>query len=767
VALAGGGARGFAHIGFLKWLERHRIPVDYLSGTSMGALVGAAYAAGKSPEQIAAMVHGVPALHAVEEVEKVLRTEFAEDRAADFKALALKVHGAEPGKAFSILRQAWPGRSPELLASLAYGMDWDAVLSGAASYAELSFRRKEDHRQFPNAIEFGLRRKQLSLPRGLISSHGVGLALDRVSLPYNELPSFDDMPTPFRCVAVDLVSGEAVTFHDGPLSEALRATMAIPGVFSPVRRGPQLLVDGGLLNNLPARQLADMGADVIIAVQLSRVRLDPDRVPLGGIVDGAIDVVLEDNERRSVAEARQARPNIRVIFLTLEVGSYGSLDFTRAAQIALRGEQPPDPAVAELLRLAEETAPHWEQWQAQRRARIRPDPDPAGKVIVEAGKPDARREIETQVRRGGGLPLHPPQLEQTLTRVFGIGRYKSVGYRTVDAAGQSALRIDAEEKFHGPPFVRFLAEVNGSETDNIQFNALARLTALDVGRYGAEWRTDISIGSRTALASEYDRPIAGSRFFLAPRLLAERTSQNVFQGRDRVAEYLADRVLAALDLGYRFTRRDELRSGVEIGRMHARVRVGSPLLARLDGVVSRAFLRWSHDGQDSPIVPRRGLNLVLEGSWYADSPGANARFPQAHTRGTAFFPVDRRGSLFTVFSGGTTFNETAPPAQEFTLGGPFRLGALGLDERRGNHFLYASTGYIREIFRTSPPFGMRLHLGAWYEAGKVFESTPPRGYYSNGSLGIVMETPLGPLFLGGSIGEEGRRKLYFKLGRFF
>lgn len=312
-----------------------------------------------------------------------------------------------------------------------------------------------------------------------------------------------------------------------------------------------------------------------------------------------------------------------------------------------------------------------------------------------------------------------------------------------------------------------LAEVNGADVDNVQFNFMARLTAMDVGRYGAEWRTDVSIGSRTAIASEYDRPLHATGFFIAPRMLAERATQNLFQGKDRVATYRVDRALGGVDVGYRFRRLGELRSGAEAGHISALVSVGNPLLPRLDGTVSRAFVRWVHDGQDSPIVPHRGLLVNAEGSWYMASPGANNRFAQTILRTSMFFPVNPRGSIFTIWTGGTTFNDSAPPAQAFTLGGPFRLGALGLDEVRGTHMAYAALGYVHEIFRTSPPFGTRIHVGGWYEVGKIFEAVPNRGYYSNGSLGVILDTPLGPLILGGSVGEEGRRKLYFKLGRFF
>ena len=638
VALAGGGARGFAHIGFLKWLERNRIPVDAISGTSMGALVGAAYAAGKSPEQIEQLFEG---------------------------------------------------------------MDWEAVLAGKAAYSHLSYRRKEDDRVFPNAIEFGFRKKTLTLPQGLVSNHAVGLVIDRLLLPYGPLGSFDELPIPFRCVATDLVKGEVVTFRGGSLPEALRATMAIPGVFSPVRRPGQLLVDGGILNNLPTEALLEMDVDVVIAVRLSRLPRVAEDLPVSGILDGAVDVVLETNERRSVEAARQ---KVRVIFLTLDVGAFTSTDFAQAAALAARGEQIEAAAAAELRQLAQETQSGWDAWQQARRARVRESHAAVRGIDVAARKEDARREIETEVARGGGEPLETERLENTLTRIYGNGRYDSLGYQLGGDASAPRLRVNAEEKFHGPPFVR---------------------------------------------------------------LLAERTSQNLFQNEDRVAEYQTDRTLAGVDVGYRFGRKDELRSGVEIGRINAGVRVGNPLLPRLEGMMSRAFLRWSHDGHDTPIVPRTGWRVLAESSWYADAPGANGRFPQTEVHSSAFVPVDRRGSLFAIISGGTTFSEDAPPAQAFTLGGPFRLGALGLDEVRGSHFSYSALGYIREVFRSSPPFGTRVHVGAWYEVGKVFESVPQRGFYSNGSLGVVMETPLGPLFLGGSIGEEGRKKLYFKLGRFF
>ena len=204
VALEGGGALGLAHIGVLQWFEDHHIPIDYLAGTSMGGLVGGLYATGKSPQQLRQLVEA---------------------------------------------------------------QNWDVILGGALPYEDLSFRRKEDKVAFPNSIVLGLRRG-LVLPGGLNAGQQISLLIDRETLAYSSVQSFDDLPIPFRCVATDLVTGKQAVFKEGSLSPAMRATMAIPGLFSPIREGEHVYVDGGLVGNLPTDVVRDMGADIVIGVHL-------------------------------------------------------------------------------------------------------------------------------------------------------------------------------------------------------------------------------------------------------------------------------------------------------------------------------------------------------------------------------------------------------------------------------------------------------------------------------------------------------------------
>ena len=171
LALQGGGALGLAHVGVITWLEEHHIPVDYIAGTSMGGLVGGVYATGHNAVEMRQIVSGIP---------------------------------------------------------------WDEVLSPRTPFQDLSFRRKEDARDYPNTLEFGIR-KGLQFPEGFNSGQQVTLILDKIAAPYSEIKSFNDLPTPFACVASDLVSGKQEVFRSGSLGLALRSTMSLPGIFTPVR----------------------------------------------------------------------------------------------------------------------------------------------------------------------------------------------------------------------------------------------------------------------------------------------------------------------------------------------------------------------------------------------------------------------------------------------------------------------------------------------------------------------------------------------------
>jgi NTE family protein len=698
LVLSGGGARGIAHIGVLQWLEEHRIPVHCVAGTSMGGLVGGFYAMGYSSAEILDLV----------------RT-----------------------------------------------FDWKEALGSGPSYPDMSFRRKEDRRQYQVDVEIGLK-AGASLSPGLVSPHFIGLFFDRVTLPYWSLTSFDDLPIPFRCLATDFIKAQPVVLRDGPLGSALRATMSIPGVLPPAQRDGKTLVDGGLLNNIPTNVMkAELKPDLVIAVDTGTRLGDLKKIAtLGGVLDQSIVVMTIDSDRRNLAMAD--------IVIAPDLGGISTLDFSSFEPVVGIGYEA---AAVKRLVLEKFTVDEaaWQQLLAQRSARRRTSaPTPAAIAVSGVPRP-ARDEIAKRFERFRGQSTDTGNLEKSLTRLVGEGRYQSIGYalEPADTPGTAALRLNFNEKTYAPPTLKPGLEIESSDVNDVHFTIGGRLTFFDVGRWGSEWRNDFNLGFNTLAGSEYYFPLGGwSGMFVAPRATWTRGRQNVFESDQRVAEYKVNRIGGGIDLG-RSGRLDEVRVGYVLNRFDAQVATGDPLLPSIRGNESYAKVQYSLDSTDSPGLPHRGARFSTEGRWYTSTPGAEGDLKQAEARLWVFIPVSAKGTVITAGSIGTSFGSTAPPGQQFTLGGPFRLGAFERDRFRGSNYTLGQLGYLRQISQLPPLLGGKLDLVIWGDLGGAFEEFRETKHRAVFSGGVVMETRFGPVSFTGSWGDGGHGKIWFSLGRLF
>src|SRR5689334_6961021 len=584
LALEGGGAMGLAHIGVLKWFEEHHIPVDYVAGTSMGGLVGGFYATGMTPDELKALIDG---------------------------------------------------------------MDWRTFLSDRTPYEDLAFRRKEDQRAYPNSLIFGLR-DGLSLPAGLNAGHHIALLIDRVTLPYNELPSFDALPVPFRCVATDLVSQKSHVFQDGPLAMALRATMSIPGAFSPVHDGKAVYVDGGLLDNLPTDVVRAMGAEVVIAVHLeSRPIAAKDIQSAFSVINHSVGAVLIENELRSLAQADAV--------VSVPLAEYNTVDYAKSAQIMQRGYEAAD-SRARLLEAFALGDDDWQEHQKVREARKRSDIPTPQFIEVEGTNAHEATDVTRYVKRFQGKPVNPEKLDEVLTRLTGVGRYDSAGYRLIEKNGQTGLLVDVVEKNYAPPMFQTAFEVDGSQSGNVDFTAGTRFTFMDVAGFRSEWRTDVLLGNTYGLQTELFRPFrAESHWFFAPHADASDTTFQIYAKNDPLADYRIYRINVGSDVGYSFGRFSELRVGYEVGSLNTKLRLGSPEIPSVAGRVGQARLRYLLDHTDDPVIPRRGFTAETNFRWFDRSPGANGAFPSIELKLGFFQPIARPASFFLESEGGTTF----------------------------------------------------------------------------------------------------------------
>lgn len=699
LALSGGGALGLVEIGVIRWMEEHHIPVDRIAGTSMGAIIGSMYASGMSPAEI---------------------QKFAE------------------------------------------AIDWEQAFLPEPGYREISFRRKQDRRSYEISARLGLKHG-LSGPNGFNSGQQVGILLDRIALPQSGATDFDLLPIPFRCVATDMTSGEAIVLRDGSLARAVRASMAIPGVFTPVELNGRVLADGGMVQNIPVETVRGMDADVVIAVEL---RLPPGEVgqlqTLTGVLSRAIDVMITQNEHRSLAQA-QAK-------VSVDMTGYSVSDYGRVKELIDLGYKSADAQATSLRPYVLEDPAEWQRYLDGRESRRHPSPKKVDVAEVVGADPDTNQRLEHRITAKHGPEMNLPDLEERLTRIAGEGQFDRLGYEGFNQNGVPAVRVTAHEKTYGPPFVDLAINVQGSGSAAFEFSAGARMTFMDLGHHGAEWRSDLLLGSSNLAATEFYQPIAATHFFAAPYAFAAKTARNSFSGLTRVAVFGDERAGGGIDFGH--TQHDsEFRIGYEIFNGKLAPLIGSSGLPIVRGSTGLFRARYVWDGTDSPAVPGRGSRVVATLSRVLQSPGLPHPINQLDVDSGNFIPLSAKTSLFVLAAGGTTFGGEAGPFQIFGLGGQFRLGAYLPQEFLGNHYAYTALGFRRELYRLPPILGKRIYWGGWYEAGSAFGSAgdDPGPVVVRGSLslGVIADTIAGPIALATSVSPTGQTRVNFTIGKLF
>lgn len=694
LALGGGSAKGIAHVGVLQWLEEHRVPVDAIAGTSMGAFVGGAYATGMS---------------------------------------AAEIQG--------LLRSA----------------DWDLILRPDIPYPLKSFRRKEDDRQYSIKLEAGLRHG-FRLQSGLNPGHRIGLLLSRITLPYSTVESFDDLTIPFRCVATDLESGEVVVLERGPLGPALRASMAVPGTFDPVRLSGRLLSDGGILNNVPVDVARAMGVDMVIAVSVGAPENGKPAETIGAVANRAIELMMQDLEEPRLRQAD--------VVILPDLDGLRSSDYRKSDEIAARGYAAAAAHADTLLRYALGTEA-WADYKEALRGRRRPTTGPISFVEVTGVSEAAAAQIARRLERDLARVADPTAIESDLDRIVGLGRYASAMYDRRWHEDREGLGIEIRDKSYAPPFVRFSLDLD-NEDEDINLTAGSRITLMDVTGVGSEWRVDASLGSTSRLATELLQPLGGSGpmrrgAFMATRGLYARTSESLYGDGELLAIYSRHRVGAGFDLGWIFGRNTQLRAGYEAAHVRNLTRVGDQL-PRSSGIEQTVRIRFAHDAQDRAYFPGQGVRFTSGATWMVKAPETPRGFGRAEASMSVAWRITRQHSATFYADGGASFGPTPPILYQFSLGGPFRLGAFPPNAFRGSHLLLGGAAYRAQLGRLPNLLGDRLYLTGLVEIGSVFDRLSGASLKSSFTGGLAADTFFGPFFVGGSVGNGGAARAYFIVG---
>ena len=696
VALEGGGALGIAHLGVLKWFEENHIPVDYVAGTSMGGLVGGLYSTGQSADE-------------------------------------LKI----------IVRDA----------------DWGLLLGGQTPYPDLAFRRKEDAREVPNGIRIGLKHGP-TLPPSLNTGEQINLLIDRETIDYSMVSSFNDLPIPFRCVATELISGKQYVFKSGSLSEAMRATMSIPGVFDPVSQNGRVFVDGGLVNNLPTDIVRDMGADIVIGVHLQiSVASEKDITSAFSVLGRSVGLIVAETEIRGMAGAD--------IIVRANVEKFSTMDYSKSEPLFQIGYEAAA-AKAQVLKTYSLDDAAWGEYMEWKNSRKRNNVGSPQFVKVVGADPDSAHEIEESFHSLVGQPVNIKLIEAYISRLIGTDRYSSATYDMIHEDGRYGLIVRITQKTYAPPVLLPSFFIDGSEPSNVTFTLGGRIVAMDVWGKNSELRTGFQFGEAYGLESELYKPFTPlSHWYWEPFAGANRTSFNIYEKTNPRAEYRLDSVLGGVDIGYTFNRFNQLSAGYGIGYASADLRLGQPEFSSISGQVGALQAKYVRDHTNQPVIPTKGYYLNAKFYWYDRNPGATGAFPSADLYTAFFHPAPAEGTVFAIGRGGSTFGYQGTGTPQFFLGGPTNLASYGLNELFGNQYFLGRVGYFRSIFTLPPFIGKEVYVYGAGEVGKMYYDPNAPRLSGDAVAGLFVETLFGPVLIGGSVGDTGHHKWFFELGHVF
>jgi NTE family protein len=701
LVLAGGGAKGAAHVGVLRVLDEMRIPIDCVVGTSMGALVGATYATGMRPEEI------------------------------QNRVLAI---------------------------------DWERTVGGQGRRDRMPIKRKLATMTYTIPLEIGMSRDGIRMPGGLIVTQEIEQFLRTLVAPFRLTRDFDELPIPFRAVATDMVAGEVVVLDSGDLSEAMRASMALPGVFSPVTVDGKVLSDGGMMRNLPVDIGRELCADVVIAVWMSSPPAEADELTSAiSLIGRSVDVMINANER---LQMESLTPND--IAIDVPMGDIGTSDFTRIPEAVELGRRAADGMRDELGRYSVSEA-EYSAWVASLSRTQAPETELAEVRIVGTERVNPEYVRAQLVNAVPGAILNSEAIADDTERVYALGDFEGVDYTLTGPAGARVLEVAPKEKGWGPNFFRFdigLATYEGGD--------MFAILRLDHDRTwmnsrGAQWHNALQLGRQSLIVSDFYQPIdVRQRFFVQPIVSSQEKIEDIYLDRDRVARYELRERYGQVDVGVNFGTTTQLRLGLRNGWHAAAIDTGIPALPELERTTDTSYqLRAFFDTRNSVALPTRGAVLT---SRYVDSDDAlGGEFDYSLIEGmyAQAFGVRGDNSLTIAVGAADTLSGDLPVTELFTLGGIRTFPGLRPGELRGSSYWSMSARYSWQLVDISPLSGQALYAGVRAQVAEMrkrFDGLEPEVLYGlSGSIGG--RTPIGPFLFSLGYVDGGEWQVQFTLGR--
>ncbi|MUK63701.1 serine protease [Aliivibrio fischeri] len=722
LVLAGGGAKGAAHIGVLKALEEMHIPIDYITGTSMGAYVGGLYASGMSADEIEAFIDTV---------------------------------------------------------------DWNSGFVDKVERSERQIRDKEYEDRYQIGTDIGFSFTELKAPKGFVQGQTMAKILRTTSdnIPY--LNSFDELPIPFRAVATDIEKLEPVVLDKGNLAEAMMASMSVPGALPPAEYEGRLLVDGGVVNNMPVDVVREMGADIVIAVDIGSDYLEADDISSYLSVMGQLTNFMVKNSTKQQEKLLDDKD----ILLAPHVGKMETAEFDKMPfaygkgyDIAYEKHKALDKLVLSKSKYQE----YLKQKQQKASGLLRGDELYVNKIKIKNDSLYTENMLLDRLNLKEGRSYSADELEEHIRDLYVIDRFERVDYYYKENdEGTHDLVIEVKEKSWGPNYLDFRFALEDDFDNQSKYSLGMSINFTDIELTGlrdnrSELRTNFELGTDKLVSAELYTP------FLVNQLLF--TSIKSVYSVEQKKFSLSGNELGSIDNDFPLEYSDlvfeaavglqgHLWSDFRVGGRYTKGEVAFTSLRDLNASYSRegVFAQYRLDTLDNFTFPTKGFYVNAEYLYSHDNVEDSVVDIEATKDSVIEISLNTRAAwtysrhtFVGNFEYGVVENKKGDLQLEpKSLGGFLRLSGTPKDSLTGQNLVFGSLVYRYRLMDND--FGLfqsPIYLGASLENGGLWnqDSIKDAPLYTAGSAFIGVDSPIGPIVLAYGRTEQNHESVYLSIG---
>ncbi|GIU03301.1 patatin [Shewanella sp. c952] len=709
LVLSGGGAKGAAHIGVLKVLEEKNIPIDYITGTSIGSYVGGMYALGYS--------------------------------AAEIEAIMMNTN-------------------------------WDKGYSDTIPREALSFRDKETRDKYNIPINIGYSDEEVKMPAGLLRGQSMSQLLRSSTNLIQQLGHFDELSIPFRAVATNLATGEPVVLSSGSIVAAMQASASVPGALQPAVIDGLLLVDGGIANNMPIDVVKEMGADIVIAVDIGSPLVGNDELDSTIAVLNQLSTILTN----ASAEKQKALLTDSDILIRPNIGELSTTDFGIMPIALPLGEIAARENSSRLDKLSIDEADFQSYLVAKKQKSehwLNEINRPLIKVVYDNESKVSERLLADNLDLDVGDFVTTETLEAGVARIYALDKFERVDAEFSDTEDGRVLTVTTTAKSWGPNYFDF----GFSWEDDFSLDSVVSLdfayTMTNLTENGGEWRNEISLGFDKLLGSEFYQPLSKDQdYFSRAKVEYELKDWGFFENNQRILELRQTSYRTEVGIGINYTQNGMVELGIlgEVGDLEN----DAWGLGTVDYSGYGGYLKFAYDDLNSINFPTSGnrftFNVYMRKETYdlegfEDSSNFSMQY-EADWRGAvgvgnhAFVGI---ASLATVDKDGVfTVNVSE-------LGGFLNLSGYHKNALYGSHKIFGAFVYQYDLGRDV--LGMTeypLYLGTSLEAGNVWtqkDSVALDDLIYSGSLFLGIDTGVGPAAFGFGAADDGEKTVFLFIGK--